>query len=159
MQDNPSSQESQPVASQPQASEQAQASESQPVASAGSSAGASESRPVTSQPQASEQASESSESQATVPGGPLRAKESPARPQADEAAQPQVAEEEETGFPPRPAWLEGLEGRMRTLEEQLEALLRGPVPGGREVAPAAGEGVTDSSLRARMRAEERARRG
>ena len=133
-----------------------QASESQPVASAGSSAGASESQPIASQPQASEQASES---QATVPGGPLRARESPARSQADEVAQPQVAEEEETGFPPRPAWLEGLEGRMRTLEEQLEALLRGPVPGGREVPPAAGEGVTDSSLRARMRAEERARRG
>lgn len=117
---------------------------------------ASESQPIASQPQASEQASES---QATVPGGPLRAKESPARPQADDVAQPQVAEEEGTGFPPRPAWLEGLEGRMRTLEEQLEALLRGPVPGGREVPPAAGEGVTDSSLRARMRAEERARRG
>lgn len=132
-----------------------QASESQPVASAGSSAGVSESQPVASQPQASAQASES---QATVPGGPLRAKESPARSQADEVAQPQVAEEG-TGFPPRPAWLEGLEGRMRMLEEQLEALLRGPVPGGREVPPAAGEGVTDSSLRARMRAEERARRG
>lgn len=148
-----------------------QASESQPVASAGSSAGASEAQPSDgfasqeSQPQASAgssaEVSESqpSESQATVPGGPLRAKESPARPQADDVAQPQVAEEEETGFPPRPAWLEGLEGRMRTLEEQLEALLRGPVPGGREVPPAAGEGVTDSSLRARMRAEERARRG
>lgn len=142
-----------------------QASESQPVASAGSSAGASESQPTASQPQApagsSAEVPEShpSESQATVPGGPLRAKESPARPQADDVAQPQVAEEEETGFPPRPAWLEGLEGRMRTLEEQLEALLRGPVPGGREVPPAAGEGVTDSSLRARMRAEERARRG
>lgn len=135
-----------------------QASESQPVASAESSAGASESQPTASQPQASEQA-QVSESQATVPGGPLRAKESPARPQADDVAQPQVAEEEETGFSPRPAWLEGLEGRMRTLEEQLEALLRGPVPGGREVPPAAGEGVTDSSLRARMRAEERARRG
>ena len=134
-----------------------QASESQPIASAGSSAGASESQPVASQPQASEQA-QASESEATVPGGPLRAKESPARPQADEVAQPQVAEEE-TGFPARPAWLEGLEGRMRMLEEQLEALLRGPVPGGREVPPAAGEGVTDSSLRARMRAEERARRG
>ena len=161
MQDNLSSQasESQPIASQPQASEQAQASESQPVASAGSSAGASESQPTASQPQASEQA-QASESQATVPGGPLRAKESPARSQAnDDVAQPLVAEEEGTGFPPRPAWLEGLEGRMRTLEEQLEALLRGPVPGGREVPPAAGEGVTDSSLRARMRAEERARRG
>ena len=49
-------------------------------------------------------------------------------------------------------------GAVTQLEE-LEALLRGPVPGGREVPPAAGEGVTDSSLRARMRAEERARRG